>query len=192
MEDTELAAAAALGDQEAFAELIRRYRSYIYTIAYRIVLNEDDALDITQNVYVRLVEKIGDYSGRGLLRAWIATIAAREAVNFCRRPSARELATEPEVLRGLSDHEMEHGSQELARQRHPAELLEVEERRKLVGEAMEQLSPQQRAIFALRLLEDLGPNEIAKQLELPAKQVRSQLSRAIERIRRIVAEKSRE
>ena len=46
MEDNRLVAAAASGDQEAFTVLVERYRRYIYTIAFKVVLDEDDALDI--------------------------------------------------------------------------------------------------------------------------------------------------
>jgi RNA polymerase sigma-70 factor (ECF subfamily) len=183
LEDNRLATAAANGDQEAFSILVKRYRPYVYRIAYKITLHEDDALDITQNVFVRLVEKIHYFNGRGRFRAWLATIAAREAINWLRSPSRREASTEPQVLAGLSDERQ-------GRERsNPRDVLETVQRRQLVEGAMAHLSAQQRAIIALRLGEDMGPKEIAERLGLPARQVRLQLHRAIAKIRQALAEK---
>ena len=183
MEEKSLAAAAAHGDQEALSLLVERYRATIYTIAFKIVLHEDDALDITQTVFLRLVEKIGDYAGRGSFRAWVAAITAHEAIDFSRRAARRkETPTEPEILDQSPD------PRSVSRSADPAEELDRVQRRQLVQEAMGGLSPQQRAIFALRFSEEMGPKEIAQRLDLPASQVRSQLHRAIAKIRRALAE----
>ena len=184
MEDNRLAAAAAGGDDEAFTRLVERYRSYIYTIAFKMTLHEDDALDVTQNVFMRLVEKIGSFRGRGTFRAWLATITVREASGFLRRPSRREASTNPQVLACLSDKDQENKPPD------QREALDASQRRQLVEAAMAHLSPQQRAIFALRFKEDMGPKEIARRLGLPAGQVRSQLHWAIAKIRQAIAGKS--
>ncbi|MCX7016019.1 MAG: sigma-70 family RNA polymerase sigma factor [Candidatus Sumerlaeota bacterium] len=177
MDDRSLATAAAKGDAGALATLVERYRRYVYAIAWRIALNEEDALDIAQNAFVRMVERIGDYNGRGEFRSWLATIAARQAYDFLRRPERREEPAAPEQIERLSD-----ARQHDARA-NPRRALETADRRRQVEEAMALLSPQQRAILALRLFEDIGAKEIAERLGLPEKQTRSQLSRAIARIR---------
>lgn len=184
MEDKRLAAAAANGDQEAFTRLVERYRPYVYTIAFKITLNEDDALDVTQNVFVKVVEKIGAFNGRGPFRAWLATIAAREAATLARRPSRREVSMEPHTLEGVSDARHTHTTDDLRG------TLDAARRRRLVEGAMARLPAQQRAVFALRLKEDMRPKEIAERLGIPAHQVRSQLHRAIAGIRRALAEKN--
>lgn len=183
LEDNRLAAAAADGNEEALATLVERYRRYIYTIAYKIALDPDNALDITQNVFVRLVEKIATFNGHGPFRAWLGTMTSREALSYLRRPSRRETATEPEILTSLADERAD------GQTRDPREALDVAHRRRVVEATMACLPPQQRAIFALRFREDMGPKEIAERLSIPAQQVRSQLHRAIARIRDAIAEK---
>lgn len=183
MEDNRLAAAAAKGDQDAFTILVERYRPYVYRIAYKITLHEDDALDVTQNVFVRLVEKIHYFNGRGKFRTWLATIATREAINRLRSPSRRETSTERQILEGMSEERRSRDTND------PREKLETVEQRRLVEWAMGHLSAQQRAIVALRLSEDMTPKEIAEHLGLPARQVRLQLHRAIAKIRHVLAEK---
>jgi len=180
VDDDQLAVASARGDQEAFTVLMTRYRRHIYSIAYKITLNREDALDVTQNVLLHLGRRIRKYRPTGRFRSWAGVIAAREAIDFLRRPCHREQTAESASLERLS-HEGSNRSHGEARQ-----ALEAKEQKDLVEEAMKGLSPQQRAIVTLQLSEDLGPAEIARHLGLRAKQVRSQLHRAIQRIRTIL------
>lgn len=179
-DDSELARAAARGDADAFARLLSAQRAFIYRLAYKVVLDPDDALDVTQTVMLRLVGKIGQYDGRGAFRNWLATVVTREAINHLRRPSRRENALDPDLLAQVCDNGSA-GKSENAR----AGLIEAE-RMAMVQEAMKSLSPQQRAIMALRLYSELGPKEIGQRLGLPARQVRSQIHRAVERLKRLL------
>ncbi len=172
-----MAAAAARGDQAAFNELIRLCSRTIYNVAYRIVLNEQDALDVTQNVYYRIASKLGDFRATGSFRSWTAAIAAREAINHVRSPHHREIATEQETLELVSETDAGRSAA------NPRELAVENEQREIILEAMGSLSEQQRGILTLRLLEGLGPKEIASVLDIPATQVRSQTHRAMDRIK---------
>lgn len=184
MEDKILSDAAARGDQEAFGLLVERHRDFIYSVAYKIALNEDDALDIVQNVYERLVRKIGSYDGNGHFRAWVATITAREAASHLRSPLRRETVMEPGLLAGVSDaRQGRHSPPE----HEVREALDASARRRVVAEEMAKLPEQQRAVFALRFVEDMRPVEIAERLGIPAQQVRAQLCNAIEKIRQRIA-----
>lgn len=182
MEDNELAAAAAQGDQQAFALLVERYRPYIYTIAYKITLDQEDALDVTQNVMLRLVQRIGSFQGQGAFRSWLAAIAANEACNSRRSPHRQEVAAETEELAQILDDQT-------ARQQQPGprEAYEMRQRRELVGRAVAELSPQQRAIIILTVKEDMKPKEVAQRLGLAENQTRSQLHRALVRLRQVLA-----
>jgi len=190
LEDRSLAAAAANGDQAAFTTLVERYRGYVYTIAYRIALNEDDALDVAQTVFLRLVERIGDFTGRGSFRGWIATIAAREAISHCRRSQRREQPTDPDTLERLREGNSHGGGGANCAVVAPTQRQAIlhNERRARVEAAMARLPPQQRAIFALRFQENMASAEIAERLDLPATQVRAQLCRAVARLRELVGE----
>lgn len=205
MDDRTLASAAAQGDETAFEALVERYRRYIYTIAWKITLHEDDALDVTQDVLALLAERIGQWRGEGPLRAWLAAIAARAALDFLRRqrrhpeevldPAALELAmnggagADAGGRNRAGNREAGHGLgwSSLASVNPRAEA-ERNERREMVGAAMGALSPQQRTIFWLRWKEELGPGEIADRLGLAPGQVRVQLHRAIERLRETIDE----
>ena len=175
-DDAELARAAARGNEDAFVRLVAGHRGFIYSLAYRVVLNIEDALDVTQTVMLRLVEKIGKYDGRGAFKSSLATMVTREAINHLRRPSRREDVVDPEILVEVCDDGRTTGEE--AR----GAVLQAQ-RMAAIEHALVHLSPQQRAIMTLRLLSELGPKEIAEQMGLPARQVRSQIHRAVERLR---------
>ena len=177
LQDCEWAELAALGDQTAFTQLATRYRNYIYSLCYKMTHNEEDALDVTQNVFMRLTQKIGEFKGSGAFRSWLARVAVREALNFLRRPSRREYSTDPQVMHEIIEGGAGDGPDETR------ERIERGDRMALVEKAMKTLSAQQRAIMLLQLKEGLGPKEISAQLVLPASQVRTQLHRALGKVR---------
>jgi RNA polymerase sigma-70 factor (ECF subfamily) len=182
LDDGELARGAAHGDEPALAELVTRYRRYVYTIAYRIALNEDDALDITQEALVRLMRQIGQFDGRGPFRAWVAAIASRQALTWMRKTaSRREIVTAPEEIDDLLEAKE-------TRSDNPRQAASAAEERRLVESALKRLPPQQRAVFTLRFQEDWTPVQIAERLAIPAQQVRSQLHNAVTRLRELLAE----
>jgi RNA polymerase sigma-70 factor (ECF subfamily) len=182
LEDNDLARAAAEGDQDAFAVLVKRHRTRVYAIAFKIVRNEEDALDVTQSVFLRVAGKIGKFRAEGTFRGWLSAIAARMAIDHIRRGSGRrEVLTEPEVVdRNPAPAGPGKGN--------PRAVLDRKMRVEMVDRAMEKLPAQQRAVFVLRYREDMKPKEIAERLGIPGRQVRSQLHRALVRIREMVGE----
>ena len=180
LDDHTLAAAAARNDPQALRLLCERYRRYVYTIAYKIVRNEEDALDVAQEALLKIVRRIDQWEGRGSLNSWIGAVAAREAIDWRRRPARRESPTDPDVLARIV------GDGGGGMRGDPRKKIETEQRRRMVEETMGELSAQQRAVLTLRLGEEpMMPEEIAERLEIPVKQVRVQISRAIARLRTI-------
>ncbi len=177
MDDDRLAFAAARGDGEAFSQLVKRYRPYVYTIAYKIVLNPEDALDVTQNLFLKLFQNLGAYREQGSFRAWLAALTARAAIDHVRAAKS-----------GANVIPLDDPDRHKAEQEAPWETLDRDNRLQRIEEAAARLSAQQRAIITLRLREDLGPNEIAVRLEIPSGQVRSQYHRAIAKLRRVLGQ----
>jgi len=184
VEDENLAQEAANGNQQAFRTLFVRYRKMVYSIAWRIALNTEDALDITQNVFVAILKKIDTFKGKGSLKSWISSVTANQAISYIRKSSRKkEVPTEPEILSYYAER---FSSSEPSDQR---KILLAKQRMEWVEKTMKQLPPQQRAILTLRLHENMTPHEIAQRLEIPGSQVRSQLCNAIARIRKILSQK---
>ena len=113
-------------------------------------------------------------------------VDAREAISHLRRASRRpETAMDPADIGRMAE------SGAAAQRSDPRQALDTAQRRRLVEESLGELSPQQRAVFILRFREDMTPREIAESLGLPPRQVRSQLHRAIARLRDMLREEKR-
>ncbi len=188
MDDAQLATAAAGGDRAALAALAVHYRRYVYAIAWRILRDEEEALDAAQDTLERLARRIGQWRGEGNFRGWLAAIAVHAALDR-RRSSARRRevgadAGEMEAL-GLG-RPVAVG----ACAADPRAAAVAGERREMVAAAMRKLSAQQRALLELRLGEGMQPAEIAERLGMPPAQVRSQICRGIARLREMLGEET--
>ena len=169
--EAELLARAREGNLFAFEEIVKRYQRRVYATAMRIVRRHDVADDVVQEAFLRAHQALARFDLTRPFGPWICRIAANLAVNHVRSPIAREQglpetyaeapAPSPGALAGVLDGE---ASRELAH-------------------ALESLSAEQRAVFSLRVFEELSYKEIADALEISIGTVMSRLSRARERLR---------
>ncbi len=174
MSEFELIRCAMSGDRNALLSLIQPYSRLIYHVAYKIVLHEDDAHDVCQMVYLKLVDKIKQFKLQGHFRAWISTLTANTALDFLRRKrNWNEHIHSMDVDELAASHETD---------RNPREHYEQNFFINQIDQCIGLLSPQQRAIMMLHLWEDLNPKEISEALNMPAGQVRLQLYRALKKL----------
>ncbi|MCP4710183.1 MAG: RNA polymerase sigma factor, partial [Planctomycetes bacterium] len=74
MDDNQLIERTLQGDQSSFTALIERHRRYIYHIAYKITLHEEDALDVCQQVYIKLMNRLDAFQPGGSFKSWLAVM----------------------------------------------------------------------------------------------------------------------
>lgn len=173
MDDQQLVEQSINGDEFAFGELIKRYRHYIYRIAYKITLHHEDALDVSQNVFLKLANSLHLYQQTYPFPSWLATVTVNASLDYIRKRN-RNIE-----LKQMAD--VENASTSTPCDIH--DILAEEESIQIIEEAMHSLSAQQRAIFTLRFNEDMNNSEIAKQLNLSETHVRVQMHRAIQTLR---------
>ncbi len=120
------------GSRIAFDELMKRYERLVYRVGYSYTHDPEDAMDVTQDVFLKAYTKLDTYRGSGAFKPWLVRIAHRESLNRLRRRR-----THP-VFEDLKGDEMPRcpGVQE-------SDLLESE-RRHRVAEALEHLNPKER------------------------------------------------
>ena len=159
------------GDLLAFEEIVKRYQRRVYGTAFRIVRRHDVADDVVQEAFLRAYQALGRFDLSRPFGPWICRIAANLAVNHVRSPQSREEA--------LPDA---HAETPAAGDGPLGGVLDREAHAEL-ARAMESLSPEQRAVFVLRVFEELSYKEIAEALEISIGTVMSRLSRARERLR---------
>jgi RNA polymerase sigma-70 factor, ECF subfamily len=154
--------------------LVRRYQRRVYAVAVRIVRRQDVAEDVAQEAFLRAFRALDRFETGRPFGPWIARIAANLAINERRSPRSRE-------------DELDEGHAEVPSvQPGPLQNLLEREAGDVLEEALGRIPPEQRAVFVLRIFEELSYQEIAQALDISPGTVMSRLSRAREKLRTIV------
>src|SRR5262245_34071019 len=176
--DRELVERCLARDERAYRELVRRYQSAVLNLAWRITGNAEDAAEVAQETFVRVLRSLGTYDPTRPLRSWLFKIAANLALDSIRRRKRMPLA-----LEDLADDEgpvleaVEPGP-------GPEAALDRTRAAERFQGPIEELPEHYRAILHLRYREDLAYEEIAEALSIPLGTVKVRLHRAHEMLRR--------
>ena len=177
-DETELIRRAREGDAAAFGLLVERYQHRVVRVAMSVVHNQDDALELAQETFVRAYENLAKFESRSSLSTWLYRIAANLAIDFRRREGRHT------VLRG-EEGEFELGRLPSERGNSYAETARNELNQRLRG-ALAELTPEHRAVILLREVEGLSYDEIGDILQCPRGTVMSRLHYARNRLRSIL------
>lgn len=165
-DDDTIASRAAAGDRRALELLLDRHTDRVHAICRRIVLDEQDALDATQDALIAIARGITRFDGRAAFTTWLHRIATNAALDELRRRKRRVLTTAPRE--DLPDPGPDSGASSVE-QRVIAKLD--------VDAALAQVPEDFRVAVVLRDLCDLDYPEIAEVLGVPAGTVKSRISR---------------
>lgn len=175
--DGELVHAALAGRQTSFEELVRRYQRPIAAYVYRMVGDYDVALDLTQEVFIKVYNSLARYRAEYKFSTWIYKIAHNAAIDHLRRYALREQA-----LTGEFDGDRASVAIE-SRRLTPEQESEREERRSEIESVVDALPAAYRELIVLRHSHDLSYDEIADVTGLPLGTVKNRLFRAREAMR---------
>ncbi len=172
--DLEMLRRARDGDKEAFGELFRKYEKRVFRVARRMCASDDEAWDITQDAFLRAMQAMDRFDTKYRFFTWMYRIVSNLAINHSqKRNRRREVHFEEEYAAdGLQTVDDQSG--DLAMRDQLAAAVE---------KAVEHLSPGLRAVFVLRVDQELSYSEIAESLGIAIGTVMSRLSRARQRIR---------
>lgn len=170
------------GDSTAFDELVRRYKDRVYGVVYRFLGNREDALDVSQEVFVRAYRGIKDFRGNAQVYTWLYSIAANLARNRLRDMGrmGRDRGTSLEALQDKAP-----GLADAAAPARPTPRDEAmgEELAALLQQCLTELPEHYRMAFILRTSEDLSYDEIADVMGCPVGTVKSRLNQARQMLR---------
>lgn len=172
--ELELVRQAKAGDQQAFAALMEQNQTRIYNLALRMTGNPDDALELSQEAFFNAWRGLGRFQEESAFSTWLYRLASNVCIDFLRREKRRRGAS-PSV--SLDDEE--NHTREIPDQRYsPQEQMEQEERRRLIQQGLDAISPEHRQVLLLREMERLSYGEIARILDLEEGTVKSRIARA--------------
>lgn len=175
------------GDASAFDEVVRRYKDRIYNVVYRFLGNHEDALDVSQEVFVRAYRGIREFKGKAKLYTWLYSIAANLARNRL-RDSSRKGRNRGMSLEALQDQAPAVAQSAAATYDTPRSAAADRELEELLQRCLAELPDHYRMAFILRTFEDLSYEEIAEAMGCPAGTVKSRLNGA----RRMLRERLKE
>lgn len=177
-DEAELIERSRKGDSEAFGILVERYQRRVVGVALAVVHNQDDAIELAQETFIRAYENLSKFESRSSFSTWLYRIAANLAIDFWRREGRHVVLHGEDADNEISRMASAHGDsfKEVSRS-------ELSERLK---QALEELTPEHRAVILLREVEGLSYDEISEVLQCPRGTVMSRLHYAREHLRGIL------
>lgn len=170
-EDAALVRAAQKGDTDAFEELVARHRDKIYARAFSMMRNEDAAIDLSQEAWVKGWQRLAQFQGESSFATWITRIV----INLCLDEIRKQRRHHTESIEGMDEESGGVERQMPAITVNPTERLERGELRQRIDRALGQLSHEHRTVLVLHEFEEMEYKEIAKAMDCSIGTVMSRL-----------------
>ena len=188
IDDAVLADMCRRGDSKAMERLILKYQNRIYNTILKICANTEDAAELTQDTFVKVIENIDKFEGRSGFYTWAFRIAVNLTLNYCKRNvqlGFRSLETSDDEHNGqgrtaLKEFLTDESSPD------PAAVVINKELAEIAVKALMKLDDWQRAVIVLRDIEGMNYAQIADVLGIEHGTVKSRLSRARNALREIL------
>src|SRR5262245_31359213 len=169
--DAELVERYLGGDTAAFDEIMVRYERQIYRICYRFVDNREDAMDLAQEVFIKVFEHLATFRRESALKTWLYRIAMNHCINHVKKHSQEFVEVTEHTGSTVASVQSE---------------LEEHEQRAHFRRLVKQLPPKQKAILEMRIHEQLSYEEIAKISGRSVSTIKASVFFALEKLRKLV------
>ena len=177
------------GNCISFEQVFERYNSMVFSLAYQILGDREEALDVSQDVFLKIYCKMDTFRGDSSLKTWIYSIAVHRAVNrirwWSRLRRRGTVSLEEHLSRKPEDHSMSLKSGDQS----PEEALICKEESEQITQWLQELPLPQRVAVILRDIEGLSYEEIAESLKVSLGTVKSRIARGRELLKRHFAVK---
>ncbi|MBN2591676.1 MAG: sigma-70 family RNA polymerase sigma factor [Sedimentisphaerales bacterium] len=188
MDDTSLVRKCQHGDSDAMEQLILKYQNRIYNVILKICADPDDASELTQETFVKVIENIDKFQGKSRFYTWAFRIAVNLTLNYRKKNSKYDISSldaekeyeEAQTTQAMKEFLKDDNSPD------PVEVAQNKELCDLTIKALLQLDEPQKAVVVLRDIEGMNYAQIAEVLDIELGTVRSRLSRARGRLREIL------
>ena len=179
-DEADLIRRCAASDELACAELVTTHERMVYQLAYHLLGTREEALDLSQEVFLRVFRTLGTFRGQSSLRTWIYRIVINQARNRQRWWRRRRQGDQVSLDQHVLDHgELRQPGDAVA----PDRLLVRKEAAARLWRALDRLPFDQRTAVVLREFDGLSYEEIAFSLDIAVGTVKSRLTRARQALR---------
>jgi RNA polymerase sigma-70 factor, ECF subfamily len=176
MKETELIQRAQAGDMTAFEQIVHAYEKRVLVAAAQICRNQQDAEDVTQDVFISVYRNIRTFRFEASFYSWIYRITMNTAFNHTRQRKYHEFLTSEEN----QDHYYDVADED------STEFSETDDFKTVLNDALRKLPEKQRIVFIMRYSQHLKIREIAAVLDIGEGTVKKYLFRAQEKLRALL------
>jgi len=170
----------AQGDRRGFEELYDRFSGVLFSTAYRVLNNQDAAEDVLQDVFIQIWEKAPLYDpSRGKPMTWAITLTRNKAIDRLRSTQRRGRLQEELVQESQTSEQFDA--------RSSFDAASTSDTNKLVHEAIQKLSKDQREAIELAFFSSLTQTEISERLKLPLGTVKARIRRGMMRLKELLS-----
>ncbi len=165
------------GDRDAFVTITRLYQRKVFVLAYSFFRNKEDALDIVQETFLRVYQKIDMFKKGRNFQNWLLQITKNLCIDFYRKRQGKE----PQLTEGTDISELN------IRDTRASETHEASDINRILSDCIDRLSEKQRLVFVMKQYNQFEYSEIAQILNVATGTVKSLHFKATQRLRTLVS-----
>ncbi|HBB90229.1 MAG: hypothetical protein A2X22_13940 [Bacteroidetes bacterium GWF2_49_14] len=177
MDENNLIEMLRAGDPAATRNLVDHYQPLVLKTARGFVRNTEDARDIAQDVFIDVITNLHRFRRQSGLSTWIYRITVNRSLNYIRSKRRRNDPIQSDTLNSEGHPGMVHNLSDPS-EKNPGEILEYQDRSRILHDALESLPERQRTALALAEFDELSYKEISEVMELSLSSVESLIFRA--------------
>ncbi len=183
MNEEKFIAQLIVGDQTAYKLLVEQYGQKVFNTVLGFLQNNEDAEEITQDVFTEVFRSISLFKGNSLLSTWIYRITVTKSLDFLRRKNRKKRFA---VFQNVFFNEEAQSSFEPVNFYHPGVQLQNKEQSGILFSAIDKLPENQKTTFILHKLDDLSYAEIADIMNVSVSSVESLMFRAKQKLQNLL------
>jgi len=172
--DSEIISLVLKGDHNAYATLVDRYKSYVFTLTLRFTKNREDAEEVSQDIFIKAYRSLADFKGTAKFSTWLYTIVNTTCITFLRKKRLEVKSLDDEKTFEVADSQ-DSGFR--------ANVVEQKSRQNMVNQAIAMLNPDDAEIITLFYKNEQSLEEISHILGLEVNAAKVRLHRARGRLK---------
>ncbi len=170
-------------DDDAYNQLLRQYEAYLYQICYNYTRNKEEALDMMQEVYIKIFRGLRTFDERRPLLPWLKRIAINTLINHSNKNRLAETSLDGNWTAEDENYQNKNPQSYLAAATYTEEQVIESDTRNVIDKMIKGLPEAYRIVLTLRYKEDMSYDEIASVLDLPLGTVKNNIYRARKMLR---------
>ena len=173
-----------IDNQSRFEKLYHEFQKLVYNVALNYIQNTEDAEEVTQDVFVKVYNSLGNFNQKSSYKTWIYIITINQCLDFLKQKNSQKRFF---IFGKKSQNEQEYLNTSTFE--HPGILMEQQEDAKILFEIINTLTENQRTAFLLSKLDGVSNTEIAEIMQLSISSVESLIFRAKNNLKEKLADK---